>query len=84
MIKKENECENLEEEVMLLRFEVNKLITNLKIYQVLENILNSQRPHSEKSGLGYKNVDFEEGSRSMMKETKQKTYVVVLKGRNHG
>jgi hypothetical protein len=36
---------------------------------VLENILNSQRPYSEKYGLGYKNVHFEEGSSSMMKET---------------
>ena len=60
MIKKENECENLEEKVVSLRVEVNKINKNLKISQVLENILNSQRPYSDKSGLGYKNVHFQE------------------------
>jgi hypothetical protein len=57
-----------------LRFEANKIRKNLKGSQVLENILNSQRPYSEKFGLGYKNVHFEEGSSSMMKETKQNNY----------
>jgi hypothetical protein len=84
MIKKEKECENLEKEIVTLRVEVNKLNKNLKISQVLENILNSQRPYSDKFGLGYKNVHFEEGSSSMTKETKQKSYAEVLKGRNHG
>jgi hypothetical protein len=69
MIKKETECENIDKEVVTLRFDVNKLINNLKISQVLENILNSQRPYSDKSGLGYKNVHFEESSSSMEKET---------------
>jgi hypothetical protein len=49
MIKKEKECENLEKDVMTLRAEVNKINNNLKISQVLENILNIQRP----SKLGY-------------------------------
>jgi hypothetical protein len=71
-IKKEKVCENIEKEVMTLRFEVNKLSKNLKISQVLENILNSQRPYIDKSGLGYKNVHFEEGSSSMTKETNKK------------
>jgi hypothetical protein len=83
MIKKEKECEKLEKEIMTLRVEVNKLNKNLKSSQVLENILNSQRPYSDKYGLGYKNVHFEEGSSSMTKETKQKSYAEVLKGRNH-
>jgi hypothetical protein len=84
MIKKEKECEKLEKEIVTLRVEVNKLNKNLKISQVLENILNSQRPYSDKSGLGYKNVHFEEGSSSMTKEIEQKSYAKVLKGRNHG
>jgi hypothetical protein len=68
MIKKEKECEKLEKEIMTLRVEVNKLNKNLKSSQVLENILNSQRPYNDKSGLGYKNVHFEEGSSSMKKQ----------------
>jgi hypothetical protein len=71
VIKKENECDNLEKEVMTLRFEVNKIKTNLKSSQVLENILKSQRPYNDKSGLGYKKVHFEEGSNFVMKEIEQ-------------
>jgi hypothetical protein len=52
---------------MTLRVEFNKLRKNLKISQVLVNILNSQTPYSEKYGLGYKNFHFEEGSSSMTK-----------------
>jgi hypothetical protein len=55
-----------------LRVEVNKLNKNLKISQVLEDILNSQRPCSDKSGLGYKKIHFEKGSSSMTKETKKR------------
>jgi hypothetical protein len=50
--------ENLESEIVTLRVEVNKLRNNLKSSQVIENILNSQRPYSDKSRLGYKNVHF--------------------------
>jgi hypothetical protein len=67
-----------------LRVEFNKLSKNLKISQVLENVLNNQRPYSDKSRLGYKNVHFEEGSSSVMKEIEQKSYEEVFKGRNHG
>jgi hypothetical protein len=69
---------------MTLRVEVNKLNNNLKSSQVLENILNNQRPYSDKSRLGYKNVHFEEGSSSMTKATEEMSYAEVLKGRNHG
>jgi cell division septum initiation protein DivIVA len=79
MIKKEKECEKLEEEVVSLRVEVNKLNKNLKSSQVLEDILNSQRPCSDKSGLGYKKIHFEKGSSSMTKETKQKSYTEVIR-----
>ena len=56
MIKKEKECVKLEKEIMTLRVEVNNLNKNLKISQVLENIVNDQRPYSDKYRLGYKNV----------------------------
>jgi hypothetical protein len=84
MIKKEKECEKLEKEIVTLRVEFNKLSKKLKSSQVLENILNSQIPYSDKYGLGYKNVQFDEGSISMRKATQQKSDVEVLKGKNHG
>jgi hypothetical protein len=84
MIMKEKECEKLEKEIMTLRVEVNKLSKKLKSSQVLENILNNQSPYNEKSRQGYKNVHFEEGSSSMMKEIEQKSYAKVIKGKNHG
>jgi hypothetical protein len=59
MINKEKECEKLEKEIVTLRIQVNKLSKNLKSSQVLENILNGERPYSDKSRLGYKNVHFE-------------------------
>jgi hypothetical protein len=58
MIKKEKECEKLEKEIVTLRFKFNNLSKNLKISQALENVLNSQSPYSDKSGIGYKNVLF--------------------------
>jgi hypothetical protein len=70
MIKKEKECEKIKKEIVTMSVEFNKLNKNLKSSQVLENILNSQRPYSEKSILEYKNVHFGEGSSSMTKETK--------------
>ena len=54
MIKKEKECEKLEKEIATLRVEVNKLNKNLKISQVVEDIINSQRSCYDKSGRGYK------------------------------
>ena len=69
MIKKEKECEKLEEEVVSLRVQVNKLNKNLKSSQVLEYILNCYRTCSDKSRIRYRQIHFEKGSRSMMKET---------------
>jgi hypothetical protein len=84
MIKKEKECEKLKKEFMTLRVEVKNINKNLKSSQVLENILNRQKPYNDKSGLGYKNIDFEEGSSSMTKATEEKSYVGVLKEMNNG
>ena len=69
---------------MTLRVEVNKIRKKLKSSKVLEKKFNSQNPYNDKSGLGYKSSCFEEGSISMMKEKKQKSYEEALKGRNHG
>ena len=78
MINKEKECENLEKEFLTLRVEVNKLSKNLESSEVLENILNNQKPYNDKSRLGYKNVHFEEGSSSMMKATEERSHEKVL------
>jgi hypothetical protein len=67
-----------------LRVEFNNLNKNLKISQVLGDILSSQRTCSDKSSLGYKKIHFEKGSISITKEIEQKSYVEVLKERNHG
>jgi hypothetical protein len=53
MMKKEEYCEKLEEEVISLRVEVDKLKKNLKSSQVLENIISCQRSPFNKTGLGY-------------------------------
>jgi hypothetical protein len=53
MMKKEEYCEKLEEEVITLRVEVVKLNKNLKSSQVLEDILSCQRSPFNKAGLGY-------------------------------
>jgi hypothetical protein len=74
MIKKEKECEKIEKEIMKLRIEFNKINNILNISQVLENILDNQRPYSDKSGLRYMNFHFKEGLRSMTKETQKKSY----------
>jgi hypothetical protein len=52
MMKKEEYCEKLEEEVISLRVEVENL-NKLKSSQVLEYILSYQRSSFNKVGLGY-------------------------------
>jgi hypothetical protein len=53
MMKKEEKCEKLEEEVVSLRVEVDKLKKNLKSSQVLEDILSCQRSSFNKACLRY-------------------------------
>jgi hypothetical protein len=53
MMKKEEDCEKIEEEVVTLRVEVVKLNKNLKSSQVLEDILRCQRSPFNKTCLGY-------------------------------
>jgi hypothetical protein len=53
MMKKEEDCEKLEEEVISLKVEFDKLKKNLKISQVLEDILNFQGSPFHKASFGY-------------------------------
>jgi hypothetical protein len=71
--------ESLEAEIVSLRKELQKkdvqqnLGNNTKI---LDEIINSQRPCYDKSGLGYKQIHTEKGSSSMMTEKKQNKRVM--------
>ena len=51
--KKNNECERLEEEIVLLRKKVEGMNTILKSSQALDDMLSYHRSPSDKSGLGY-------------------------------
>jgi hypothetical protein len=53
MMKKEEYCEKLEEEVVTLRVEADKLNKKLKSYKVIEDIISCQRSPFNKPGLGY-------------------------------
>lgn len=53
MKNKEEECEELEEEGVALRVEVDKLKRNLKRSQVLDDILSCQISPCDKKSLGY-------------------------------
>jgi hypothetical protein len=53
IMKKEEYNEKLDNEVIILRIEVEKLNKNLNIYQVLEDILSHQMSPFNKAGLGY-------------------------------
>jgi len=53
MKKREEECKKLEEEVVSLRVEVDKMNNKSNNSLVLDNILSCQRPSGDKIGLGY-------------------------------
>jgi hypothetical protein len=76
--------ERLEVETNTLRKYLQKKNMQQDSTKTLDKIINNQMPYYERSKLGYNQMKTEKGSSSMMKETKQKSYVGVLKGRNHG
>jgi len=53
LAKKNNECERLEEEIVLLRKKVEGMNKILKSSQALDDMLSYHRCPSDKSGLGY-------------------------------
>ena len=53
LAKKNNECEKLEEEIVLLRKKVEGMNKILKSSQALDDMLSYHRSPSDKSGLGY-------------------------------
>ena len=55
--EKEESCHKLEDEVVDLRNKVDKSKQFLNTSRILDEILESQRPPCDKSGLGYKGED---------------------------
>ena len=69
-MKKEEEVENLEEEVVTLRSKIVKLNKNIEETKISTLVIENQEKHSRL--LEKKN------------EENRKSYAEVLKGRNHG
>jgi hypothetical protein len=70
IMKKEEEVENLEEEVITLRFKIVKLNKNAEETETSTSVVETEDKHS--TLLEKKN------------EENRKSYAKVLKGRNHG
>jgi hypothetical protein len=83
--EKEKIKESLEAEIVSLRKELQKKDIQQNFgnnTKILDEIINSQRPCYDKSGLGYKKTHTEKGSSSMTtgKEAEQKSYADVIRG----
>jgi hypothetical protein len=50
--------------------------------KVLDNIINSQNPHHDKSGLGYNQTEKGSSSKTTEQETYPKIYAEIIKGDN--
>jgi hypothetical protein len=80
---KEQNCETLEAEIVLLRRKLEKG-TNLSKFEssskILDEILNSQRPSNNKVGLGYDHKETNKGSISGIHKSDEnpKTYAASL------
>jgi hypothetical protein len=71
--------ENLEAEIVTLRKDLQKknMQNNSK---VLNDIINSQRPNHDKSGLGYNQTEKGSSSKTTKQETYPKSYAETIKG----
>jgi hypothetical protein len=71
--------ENLEAEIVTLRKDLQKknMQNNSK---VLDNIISSQKPHHDKSGLGYNQTEKGSRSKTTEQETYPKSYAETIKG----
>jgi hypothetical protein len=72
---------NLEEEIVTLRKDLQKknMQNNSK---VLDEIISNQRPHHDKSGLGYTQIEIGSSSKMTDHETKQRSYAETVRGSN--
>jgi hypothetical protein len=69
----------LEEEIVTLRKDLQKknMHNNSK---VLNDIINSQKPHDDKSGIGYNQTENGSSSKTIEQETYPKIYAETIKG----
>jgi hypothetical protein len=69
----------LEAEIVTLRKDLQKknMQNNSK---VLDDIINSQKPHHDKSGLGYNQTENGSSSKTTEQETYPKIYAETIKG----
>jgi hypothetical protein len=69
----------LEAEVVTLRKDLkNKNMQNNSKF--LDNIINSQKSHHDKSGLGYNQTEKESSSKTTEQETYPKSHAEIIKG----
>jgi hypothetical protein len=70
---------NLEAQIITLRKDLQKknMQNNSKF---LDDIINSQKPHHDKSGLGYNQTKNVSRSKTTKKETYPKSYAEIIKG----
>jgi hypothetical protein len=69
----------LEAKIVTLRKDLqNKNMYNIS--KVLDNIINSQEPHHDKSRLGYNQIENGSSSKTKKQETYPKIYVETIKG----
>jgi hypothetical protein len=69
---------NLEAEVFTLRNDIQK--KNMKnSSKVLDDIINSQKSHLDKSGLGYNETEKRSSSKTTGQETNPKSYAKTIK-----
>jgi hypothetical protein len=86
--EKENICDKLEAEIVVLRKYLEKSKTQIKFIngsETLDNILSNQRSPDDKTGLGYKeSLKIVKGESSTNKSTSGKatSYANALKGNN--
>jgi hypothetical protein len=70
---------NLEVEIVTLRKDIQK--KNMQnSSKVLDDIINSQKSHLEKTGLGYNQTEKGSSSKTTEKETYPKSYAETIKG----
>jgi hypothetical protein len=77
--EKDNIIGNLEAEIVTLRKDIQK--KNMQnSSKVLDDIINSQKSHFDKFGLGYNQTEKGSRSKTTKKETNPKSYAETIKG----
>jgi hypothetical protein len=74
--------EILEAEIVTLRKDLQKKDMQQNSTKILDEIINSQRPYYDRSGLGYNQMQTEKGSSSKTteQEAEQRTYAEIVRG----